>query len=116
MSGTPADVESYLAALPGPTREVVEQMRAAIHAAVPGLDESISYGIPTFSAGGRRIVHVAGWAHHVSMYPVPGDPDLAEALAPYLAGRGTLKFALGSPVPYDLVGRVAAALAASDQG
>jgi hypothetical protein len=36
---------------------------------------------------------------------------LAAALEPYLSGKGTLKFPLRKPIPYELIGRVAALLA-----
>jgi hypothetical protein len=32
-------------------------------------------------------------------------------MAAYKSGKGTLKFPLGKPIPYELIGRVAAALA-----
>jgi uncharacterized protein YdhG (YjbR/CyaY superfamily) len=40
-----------------------------------------------------------------------GDESLATELAPYRAAKGTLKFPLRKPVPYELIGKVAAALA-----
>ena len=47
------------------------------------------------------------------MYPLPeGDPTLDEAIAPYVAGKGTLKFPLAEPIPYELIARVAARLLA----
>ena len=62
-------------------------------------------------------MHFAGWAKHVSLYPIP-EPEETEAghalaaeLEPYLAGKGTLKFHLNKPIPYDLIGRVATRLA-----
>jgi uncharacterized protein YdhG (YjbR/CyaY superfamily) len=37
------------------------------------------------------------------------DDELAAAIAPYVAGKGTLKFSLDQPVPYDLIARLATA-------
>ena len=114
MAGSPVDVEAYLAGLVEPTRAVVERIRVDVHAAVPGLDETISYGIPTFTRGGRSVMHVAGWTNHVSVYPEPdGDTALSAELAQYAAGRGTLKFPLTAEIPYELIVRVAQRLAAS---
>ena len=46
-----------------------------------------------FSRDGKTLVQFAGWKHPVSLYPVPGtDPAFAAELAPYLAGKGTLRF------------------------
>jgi len=41
-----------------------------------------------------------------------GDSQLLADLGPYLAGRGTLKFDLAKPIPYDLIRRVVRASAA----
>ncbi|MEP6854455.1 MAG: DUF1801 domain-containing protein [Pedococcus sp.] len=99
-----ASVEAYLAALPASTLPVVEQVRAAVLAELPDARERISYGIPAFVIDDRIVLDLAGWKHHVSVYPIPdGDPTYAAAIAPYVAGRGTLKFPLTSPVPLDLV-------------
>ncbi len=39
------------------------------------------------------------------------DTDLEEALLPYRGEKGNLKFPLDQPMPYELIGRVAEALA-----
>lgn len=103
-----ASVEAYLEALPAGTREVVEQVRAAVLAELPDARERISYGILAFVVDDRIVLYLAGWKHHVSLYPIPdGDPEYAAAAAPYVSGRSTLKFALNSPLPLDLVARTA---------
>ena len=77
----------------------------------PRRREGISYGIPTFSLGGRYVVYLAAWKQHLSLYPVPsGDAALAAELAPYRAGRGTLRFPIGTPIPDGLVERLVHAL------
>ena len=110
-----ASVEEYLDSFPGEVRDVLAQLRRRIHEAVPGGEDAIAYDIATLKVGGRSVVHYAGWKKHVSVYPEPGpsaqDPGLAEEVAAYSTGKGTLRFDLDQPVPYDLVARVAAALA-----
>ena len=111
MADKPVDVDAYLEGLPEPARGVVERIRADVHAAVPGLGETISYNMPTFTRDGRSVMHVAGWKQHVSVYPEPGgDAALTAALAPYSGGKGTLKFSFDAEIPYDLIVRVAQAL------
>jgi uncharacterized protein YdhG (YjbR/CyaY superfamily) len=108
-----ADVEGYLDALPQQTRTALEQVRRRIHEAVPGAGEKISYNIPAVTVGGRAVVYFAGYPHHVSVYPLPdGDERLLRAIAPYVAGKGTLRFPLDEPIPLDLVAEVAVRLAA----
>lgn len=106
------DIDDYLASLPEAARDVVQQIRDTIHAAVPGSQETISYNMPTMVRDGRRYVHFSGWSKHVALYPAPeGDADLVAALEPYASGQGTLRFRLNRPIPYALIGRAAAALA-----
>lgn len=103
-----ATVDDYLESLPPETRARLEEVRAAIRRAVPGGDEVISYGIPTFKLDGRYVVYFAGWKRHISIYPIPPlDDELAERIGPYEAGRGTLRFPLDKPIPLDLVESVA---------
>lgn len=108
-----ASVDEYLASFPAGTRAILELARATIHEAAPGMEERISYGIPTFTLDGHYVIYLAGWQRHISVYPIPGgDPDIEREVAPYADGRGTLKFPLDRPIPYELIGRVAALLLA----
>lgn len=112
MAAQFATVEEYIGSFPGDVQDILGEVRSAIHDALPEAGERISYGIAAFTLGGRDLVYFAGWKKHISVYPVPTeDADLTQELAPYLAARGTLKFPLGKPVPYPLIGRVAVVLA-----
>ena len=107
-----ASVDDYIASFPAATQTVLQELRRRIHAVLPGSGEKISYNIVGVTVDGRVVVHFAGWARHVSMYPVPAmDAPLAAETEPYLSGRGTVKFPLNRPIPYDLIERLAARLA-----
>lgn len=101
-------VANYLAALPGPTQAVVKKVFELIRGELPGAEESISYGIPTFKLGGRPVIYVSGWKEHWSLHPVGAGLQAAigPALTPHIAGRGTLRFELGEPIPRELVVRI----------
>lgn len=112
MAGTYPSIDEYIASCPGDVQSILEEIRAAIHGAVPGTGEKISYQIPTITLGGKNLVHFAAWKKHIAVYPIPdADEALERDLAPYQAAKGTLRFPLEAPVPYDLIGRVARALA-----
>ena len=105
-------VTAYLDSLTPTARERVELIRARVHAAAPGLGETISYGILAFTLDGRTVCYTAGYARHASIYPLPDaseDPELAARMAPYVSGRGTLKFPHAAELPLDLVDEVVAA-------
>lgn len=106
-------VDAYVSAQPAATRLVLEEIRRSIHAAVPGAGEMISYDIPTITIDGHYVVYFAAWAHHISVYPIPReDENLNAEMEQFVSGKGTLKFPLAKPVPYGLIARVAAQLAA----
>ena len=113
MAEQSSSVDEYIAAQPADVQAVLQEVRRRIHAALPGAGEKTSYGMPTITLNDRYVVYFAGWKHHISVYPVPhGDERLAAEMLPYLSGKGTLKFPLAKPVPYDLISRIAAQLAA----
>jgi uncharacterized protein YdhG (YjbR/CyaY superfamily) len=97
-------VDDYIGSFPPEVRTVLQAARKTIHAAAPDLQESISYGIPTFSISGRPVVYLGGWKKHISVYPIPEFDETLEAqIAPYLSGKGTAKFRLDKPIPYELI-------------
>jgi uncharacterized protein YdhG (YjbR/CyaY superfamily) len=107
-------VDDYISSFPPEVQTVLQAARETIHAAAPGLQESISYGIPTFSIGGRPVVYLGGWKKHISIYPIP-DLDggtLKSDMARYLSGKGTAKFPLGKPIPHELIKALVERLAA----
>jgi uncharacterized protein YdhG (YjbR/CyaY superfamily) len=106
---SPASVDDYIAAFPDAVQTVLQEMRRAVQRAAPTATESISYGMPTVSAENTR-VHFAGWKQHVALYAIPVlDGEVESELLRYRGDKGTLKFPLAEPVPYDLIERAVAA-------
>jgi len=111
-ASAPQSVDEYVASFPPEVRDVLERVRAAIHAGVPGADEKVRYGIAAVMLGGRYAIHFAGWKHHVGLYPVPtfGGPLEAE-VAPFRVEKDSLNFPYSKPVPYGLITRLSAEIA-----
>ena len=105
----PPSVADYIAKRPPVARRALKQLRTAIKAAAPAITERISYGIPTFELDGRYLLYIAAFKGHVSVYPVTSGmlTRYGKALAPYRAGKGTLRFPLDAPIPIDLVAKLA---------
>ena len=96
-------IDEYIAAYPKDVQEILEKMRQTIKRAAPEAIEAIAYGIPTFKLNGN-LVHFGGYAHHIGFYPAPrGIEAFKEELKKYLGGKGTVKFPLDKPIPFDLV-------------
>jgi uncharacterized protein YdhG (YjbR/CyaY superfamily) len=105
-----SSVADYIAKLPPRVQPAVTRVCEIVRRAVPGLEESISYGIPTFKRHGRPVLYVAGWTEHVSIYPL--SARLVDALGGDLRGgayngKGTLKFPLDARLPAALIARLA---------
>jgi uncharacterized protein YdhG (YjbR/CyaY superfamily) len=62
-------VDDYIASQPDAVRGVLQRVRSIIRKAVPGVEEVISYKIPTYKLYGRPVLYFAGWKHHYSLYP-----------------------------------------------
>lgn len=105
-------VDEYIESFPEDVQAILHEIRRRLHLAVPGAGERISYGIPTITIGDAYVVYFAAWKRHICVYPIPAsDSALQEELAPYAAAKGTLKFPLSKPMPYELIERVGAQLA-----
>ncbi len=106
-----ATQEAYLAAAPDPVRERLERIRAEVEARVPDAVRCIGYNMPAFRK--RRIFfYFAGFKRHIGVYPpLTADPVLVEETARFRGPKGNLSFPLDEPLPIELIGRVAVALA-----
>jgi uncharacterized protein YdhG (YjbR/CyaY superfamily) len=97
-------MDEYIATFPDDMQKILKELRSTIRSAAPDAEERISYGMPTFRLNGKYLIYFAGWKNHVSIYPVPsGSDEFNTNIAPYIAGKGTLKFPLDKPVPYKLI-------------
>jgi uncharacterized protein YdhG (YjbR/CyaY superfamily) len=106
-----ATVDQYIGSFPEDVQVILEEVRRRIRGVAPEAGETISYQIPTMTLSGRHLVYFAAWKHHISVYPVPAlDESLEQELAPYRAGRGTVRFPLNKPIPYGLIERLVALL------
>jgi uncharacterized protein YdhG (YjbR/CyaY superfamily) len=113
MADKPTTIDAYVAAQPAAIQSALTELRDRIRRIVPETEETISYDIPTFKLRGKSFVHVAAWQKHISIYPIPnGDAEFEQQIAPYRAGKGTLQFPLGQPLPFELIERVVERLAA----
>jgi len=104
---TVGSIDEYIAEFPRETQGVLKELRALIQATAPDATETISYAMPTFDLNGRHLVHFAGFAQHVGLYPTPSGIEAFKAeLEPYKNAKGSVQFPLGKPMPWDLVRRI----------
>jgi uncharacterized protein YdhG (YjbR/CyaY superfamily) len=101
-------VDEYLAALPPGRRKVMKALRRTINAAAPGATETIAYQMPALRMQRDFLVSYAAYKTHYSLFPASGavTDTLGGQLAPYLAGKGTIRFPADKPLPLALVTKV----------
>ena len=106
----PTTVDEYLLTKAEPQRTGLATMRAAIRAAAPSADEVITYKMPGFKTHGRFLVSYDAFKAHFSLFPASERvvAELGEDIAPYLSGRGTIRFPASAPIPTALIGRIVA--------
>ena len=104
----PQDIDAYIAGFPEDVQAKLEKLRATIHQAAPGVQEKISYQMPTFFLEGN-LVHFAAYKNHIGFYPTPsGIEQFKDALSVYKSAKGSVQFPLDQPIPYELVGEIVA--------
>ena len=117
-SEEPATVDEYIARLPEDRREAMSLLRRTIRAAAPDATEVITYKMPGFKAHGTFLVSYDAFKRHYSLFPASQVvvDEVGDAIQPYLAGRGTIRFPASRPIPADLVTRIVKARLAEVAG
>ena len=103
---TPKTIDEYIAGFPDDVQRLLEQMRRTIREAAPQAQEAIKYQMPTFVFHGN-LVHFAAFKGHIGFYPTPsGIEAFEQELSAYERSKGTIRFPLEGPIPYDLVRKI----------
>lgn len=101
-------IDEYIMGFPAPVQELLQELRAVIQKAAPDARETINYQIPTFVLHGN-LVHFAAFKHHIGFYPTPSGIEAFEAeLSAYEGAKGSVKFPIEKPLPFDLISRIVA--------
>ena len=100
------NIDEYISNFPEKTQKILQKLREIISNVVPDAKESISYQIPTFKLNGN-LVHFAAYKNHIGFYPTPsGIEAFKQELSPYELSKGTVRFPLNKPIPFDLVKKI----------
>ncbi len=99
-------IDAYIAEAPPDRRAQLDELRAAIRAAAPEAEETISYGMPAFAQHGT-LVYFANMTNHIGFYPTAnGIAAFEEELAAYEHSKGAVRFPVDQPLPLDLISRI----------
>ena len=99
-------VSEYIEKQPSPQKEILKKIRELIRKLIPTAIEKMSYGAPAFRLDDKQILYAA-FKNHVGIYP---EPEIIEKfkkeLKDYETAKGTIKFNLDKPIPYDLIEKI----------
>jgi len=100
------DVDDYLAGLDPQRRDTLDALRRSILAVVPDAEQGLAYGAPAFRIGGKVVAGFAAAKAHLSYLPHSGSvlAELGDEVAGYRTTKGSLSFAVDTPLPDALVG------------
>src|SRR3989442_12754628 len=63
--------------------------------------------MPTFKLNGKRLVYFSAWKNHIDFDSIhEGNEAFRKELSPYEGEKGSLRFPLEKPIPYDLVKKI----------
>ncbi len=100
------NINEYIEGFPKDIQKLLEAMRAVIRKAAPEAEETIKYGIPTFTLNGN-LVHFGGYKSHIGFYPAPaGIEEFKKELSKYEGSKGTIRFPIDRPLPLSLISRI----------
>lgn len=99
-------IDEYISQLPESVQALMQQVRNTIREAAPDAQETIKYGMPTFTYHGN-LVYFAAFKNHIGFYATPtGHDAFKDELAGYKQGKGSVQFPLDKPLPLDLIRRI----------
>ena len=101
----PRTIDEYLAGISPDRRTTLEKLRRTIHAAVPGVEECISYSMPAFRFEGHVIAGFLATQQGCSYFPFSGTTlaTLAQELIGHDQTKSALHFVAKRSLPVALV-------------
>jgi len=102
----PATIDEYIKDFPPDVQAILEKIRGIIRKEAPDAEEAIKYRLPTFTLRGN-LVHFGAFKNHIGFYPTPsGTERFRNELSVYEGAKGSVRFPLDQPIPYDLISEI----------
>lgn len=112
----PKTIDEYLARATPKHRALLEKLRCAIHAAAPGAEEYIGYGLAGFKLHGRPLVYLGAWEKHCALYAASPETQarFQHDLKAFRIRKGTIQFTFENPLPLALLKKIVRTRAAEN--
>ena len=97
-------IDDYIASYPPDVQSILQTLRRTIIEEAPEAQETIKYGMPTFTFHGN-LVYFGAWKHHIGFYPITRsmEESIKELSAYKTSGKGTIQFPINQPLPLSLI-------------
>lgn len=96
-------IDEYISTFPPAVRRILQQLRETIRESAPEAEETINYQMPAFKLNGI-LVWFAAFKNHIGFFPkISAIEAFKERLIKYDLSRGTIRFPLNEPIPYELI-------------
>jgi uncharacterized protein YdhG (YjbR/CyaY superfamily) len=103
---SPNSIDEYIERYPKNIQVILQKIRMTIKKAAPDAKEVIRYQIPTFRLS-ENLVHFAAFTKHIGFFPTSsGITKFKKELEGYETSKGTVRFSLEKPIPYDLISKI----------
>lgn len=100
MATTKSPVDQHLSGFPAPQRRALTSIRTQLRRLLPGADEVIAWGMPTYRVDGDIVLSFSGFSDHNSLFPGAGVVrQMRTALPDYAGSKGTLHLPRDSAPP-----------------
>jgi uncharacterized protein YdhG (YjbR/CyaY superfamily) len=110
------DVDTYLDEVPADRKDVLTAIRALCRDNLPGYDEGMEYGMPSYSRNGVVEFSFASQKNYISIYGLKQDAldPLRNEFTGAKIGKGCIRYSKPQKVNLDAVARLLRATAASN--
>ena len=106
-NGKPDVIDEYIQKQDPAVRERLNIIRQTIRAAIPDVEERISWQMPTFWKG-RNIIHFAAFKNHIGIYPGgEATSEFAEKLTDFKTTKGAIQLPNNKELPLELIAEIA---------
>jgi uncharacterized protein YdhG (YjbR/CyaY superfamily) len=116
MQSTAPDVDTYLSEVPANRRDILNAIRQLCRENLPGYEESMQYGMPTYSKDGVAEIAFASQKQYISIYGMKQAAlePLRDDFVGAKIGKGCIRYTNPQKVNLDAVARLLRATVASD--
>ncbi len=101
-------INDYISTITSLQKAEYKRIRAIVRQVIPGVEETVSYGVPAFKYKGRPVIYFGAFKNHMSIFPASDlmIETLGEAVGKFRTSKGTLQFTSDNPISDSLIKKI----------